>query len=209
MSNRQLIQIAKILSNLFSPFYAPMWAFVWMFYFSYLEMLPFSYKLFILTLVWITTVLIPRFGINIFRIFMNWTHLQLSHREHRHLPYIVTVCSYSTCLVIMTKLNVPMFIRGIVLTALVSQIICTLINAWWKVSTHMVGMGGLVGALIAFSMLFYFNPVFLLCLLLILSGLVGTARIILRQHTLAQVYTGFLIGFVCALTFVMISWFPS
>lgn len=208
MSNRQLIQISKILSNLFSPFYAPLWAFVWMFYFSYLEMLPWNYKVFIMTLVWVTTVLIPRFGINMFRIVMDWTHWQLSHREHRHLPYIVTVCSYSACLVIMTKLNVPMFIRGIVLTALVSQVICVLLNAWWKVSTHMVGMGGLVGALIAFSMLFYFNPVFLLCILLILSGLVGTARIILRQHTLAQVFVGFIIGFVCAMVFVMISWFP-
>lgn len=207
MSNRQLIQISRILSILFSPFYAPMWAFIWMFCFSYLKMLPMGYKIFILSLVWITTVFIPRFGINVFRIVMDWTHWQLSHREHRHLPYIVSASSYLACLIIMTKLNVPMFIRGIVLTAFVSQIICVLINAWWKVSTHMVGMGGLVGALIAFSMLFYFNPVFLLCLLLILSGLIGTARMILRQHTLAQVFVGFIIGFICALVFVLISWF--
>lgn len=208
MSNRQLIKIAKILSNLMSPFYAPMWAFIWMFYFSDLKHLPGFYKISILVLVWVTTVLIPRFGINAFRIVMNWTRWQLSHREHRHLPYVVTACSYSACLIIMTKLNVYMFIRGIVLAALVSQVICVVLNAWWKVSTHMVGMGGLVGALIAFSNLFYFNPVFLLCLLLLLSGCVGTARIILRQHTLAQVYVGFCIGFICAVTFVMISWFP-
>ena len=207
MNNRQLIQLSKIISNLFSPFYAPIWAFLWMFCFSYLNLLPLQYKIFIIALVWITTVFIPRSGINIFRIVMDWTHWQLSHREHRHLPYIVTVCSYGTCLVIMTKLNVPMFIRGIVLSALVSQIICVAVNAWWKVSTHMVGMGGLVGALIAFSLLFYFNPIFLLCVLLILSGIVGTARMILRQHSLSQIFAGFGIGFVCALTFVMISWF--
>jgi len=207
MNNRQLIQAAKILSVLFSPFYAPLWAFVWMFSFSYLNMLPTSYKLFILLLVWITTVFIPRFGINSFRIVMGWAHWQLSHREHRHLPYIITVCSYGACLTIMTKINVPMFIRGIVLSALVSQIICVVVNAWWKVSTHMVGMGGLVGALIAFSFLFYFNPIYLLCVLLILSGALGTARMILRQHTLAQVFVGFGIGFACALTFVMLSWF--
>lgn len=170
-------------------------------------MLPFDYKIFIVVIVWVTTVFVPRMGINTFRIVMKWSHWQLSHREHRHLPYVLTVLGYATCLTIMTRLNVPMFIRGIVLTALVSQIICVIVNAWWKVSTHMVGMGGLVGALIAFSMLFYFNPVFLLCILLILSGMLGTARIILRQHTLAQVFVGFLIGFVCALVFVMISWF--
>jgi len=209
MNIRQLIQISKIISVIFSPFYAPLWAFLWMFCFSYLNMLQLGYKIFILTLVWITTVLIPRSGINIFRIAMDWTHWQLSHREHRHLPYIVTVCSYSACLIIMTKLKMPMFIRGIVLSALISQIICVIVNAWWKVSTHMVGMGGLVGALIAFSMLFYFNPIFLLCFLLILSGIVGTARMLLRQHTLAQIFVGFGIGFACALTFVLITWLPS
>lgn len=207
MNNRQLILASKLLSNLFSPFYAPLWAFIWMFTFSYLKMLPIQAKLFVLVLVWVTTVFVPRMGINTFRVVMKWSHWQLSHREHRHLPYVLTVLGYSACLTIMTKLNVPMFIRGIVLSALVSQIICVVVNAWWKVSTHMVGMGGLVGALIAFSMLFFFNPVFLLCVLLILSGMLGTARIILRQHTLAQVFVGFLIGFVCALVFVMISWF--
>lgn len=207
MDNRQLIHIAKIISNMFSPFYAPIWAFLWMFCFSYLNMLPLQYKAFILILVWVTTVFIPRQGINMFRILMDLTHWQLSHREHRHLPYIVTVCSYGSCLIIMTKLNVPMFIRGIVLTALVSQVICVTLNAWWKVSTHMVGMGGLVGALIAFSMIFLFNPLALLCILITLSGVVGTSRMILRQHSLAQIYVGFGIGFVCAITFVMISWF--
>ncbi len=206
MSNRQLINISKVLSTLFDPFYAPLWAFFWIFSFSYLRVLPFAYKVFIFLLVWITTVLVPKFGINMFRIFMRWTHLQLSHREHRHMPYIVTVLSYATCLIIMTKRNDPMFIRGIVLAALVSQILCVVINAWWKISTHMVGMGGLVGALLAFSMLFYFNPVFLLCVLLILSGLLGTARIILFQHTLEQVFGGFVLGVVCSLVFVMITW---
>ena len=35
-------------------------------------------------------------------------------------------------------------------------------------------------------------------LLLLLAGMVGTSRIILRQHTLEQVVAGYLIGIVCA-----------
>lgn len=206
MNNRQLIQISKIISNIFSPFYASLWAILWMFCFTTLRF-SWLYDIQIFLLVYVTTVLIPRSGINIFREVMNWTHWQLSHREHRHLPYIVTCCSFGTCLVIMTKFNVPMCIRGIILSALVSQIICVAVNAWWKVSTHMVGMGGLVGAWLAFSMIFNFNPVFLFCFLIILSGIVGTSRMILRQHSLAQIYAGFGIGFVCALVFILISWF--
>lgn len=206
MTNKSIIQIAKFFSGLFSPFYAPLWAFAGLFFFSYLCLLPWSYKALIFVMVYCFTVFIPRVSINIFRRINKWTHWQLSHREHRHMPYILTLISYATCLVLMTHLRMAMFIRGIVMAALVAEIICVIVNVWWKVSTHMVGVGGLVGALVAFSNLFYFNPIWPICGLLLLSGILGTSRMILRQHSLAQVIVGFAIGFVCAMTFILISW---
>ncbi len=206
MSEKKLMQIAKTLSTVFSPFYTPLWILIVLFFFSYLQMLPLSYRLFILLTVFIFTVFIPQLGINVFRMVMRWTHLQLSHREHRHMPYILTICSYTVCITLMSRMNVVMFVRGVVMAAFVSQIICVFVNAWWKVSTHMVGMGGLVGALIAFSHLFYFNPLWYACVLIILSGALGTSRIILRQHSLAQVLVGFFIGFLCALVFILLAW---
>ena len=202
MNEKRLMQIARTLSIVFSPFYTPMWILIVLFFCSYLQMLPLPYRLFILFTVFIFTVLIPKLGINIFRMVMQMTHMQISRREHRHMPYLLTICSYTVCLTLMSRMNVVMFVRGIVMAAFVSQIICIFINAWWKVSTHMVGMGGLVGALLAFSNLFYFNPLWYV----ILSGAVGTSRMILRQHTLAQVLAGFAIGFVCALVFILLAW---
>lgn len=206
MNNRKLIQIAKVMSSLFMPLYSSMWVFFGLFLFSYLKMLPWGYKLFIICLVYFFTVFVPTLGISLFRIVKKWTHLELSHREHRHMPYIVTLLSYGACLVVMTKMNTAMFFRGVIMSALISQIICVTVNAWWKVSTHMVGMGGMVGALNAFSILFFYNPVWPFCALLLLSGLLGTSRIILRQHSLAQVLVGFGIGYACTMTFILISW---
>jgi membrane-associated phospholipid phosphatase len=206
MNQKYLITAAKIYSAVFSPFYAPFWAFMWLFIFSYLRMWPLGYKVFVISIVLLFTVIIPRVTIDLFRRVNKWTHWQLSHREHRHMPYLVTLLSYSACLVIMTKMNTAMFFRGVVMSALICQIICAIINAWWKVSTHMVGMGGLVGALNAFSVLFYYNPVWPFCALLILSGALGTSRIILRQHSLAQVLVGFGIGYLCTMTFILMSW---
>ena len=206
MSQKRLMQMARTLSTLFSPFYAPIWILIGLFFFSYLKMLPFRYKLFIICIVFLFTIFIPRLSINMFRMLMRWSHLQLSHREHRHMPYLLTIISYVVCILLMTKMNVAMFIRGIVMAAFVSQIICVVLNAWWKVSTHMVGMGGLVGALIAFSILFFYNPLWPACGLILLSGALGTSRIILRQHTLAQVLVGFAIGYSCSMTFILLSW---
>ncbi|MBP5523374.1 MAG: hypothetical protein J6X74_04045 [Bacteroidaceae bacterium] len=206
MSEKRLMKIARVLSIVFSPFYTPVWILIVLFFNSYLQMLPIEYRLFLLFTVFIFTVFIPRLGINIFRMVMSWTHMQLSHREHRHMPYLLTICSYTVCLVVLSRVNVVMFVRGVVMAAFVSQIICVFINAWWKVSTHMVGMGGMVGALIAFSNLFYFNPMWYVCALILLSGALGTSRIILRQHSLAQVIVGFIIGFVCSLVFILLAW---
>ncbi|MBQ2298244.1 MAG: hypothetical protein II278_02560 [Bacteroidaceae bacterium] len=206
MKNKLLIRIAKVMSTLFMPLYAPMWVFIGLFLFTYLRLLPWGYKIFIISIVYVFTVFMPTVGITLFRLFKKWTHLELSHREHRHMPYVVALLSYTACLVIMTRINAAMFFRGVVMAALVSQIICVIINVWWKVSTHMVGIGGLVGALNAFSILFFYNPVWPFCVLLLLSGVLGTSRIILRQHSLAQVLTGFGIGYVCAMVFILISW---
>jgi membrane-associated phospholipid phosphatase len=206
MKNKLLIRIAKVMSTLFMPLYAPMWVFIGLFLFTYLRLLPWGSKIFIISIVYVFTVFMPTVGITLFRLFKKWTHLELSHREHRHMPYVVALLSYTACLVIMTRINAAMFFRGVVMAALVFQIICVIINVWWKVSTHMVGIGGLVGALNAFSILFFYNPVWPFCVLLLLSGVLGTSRIILRQHSLAQVLTGFGIGYVCAMVFILISW---
>ena len=206
MSTKRLMQIARILSAVLSPFYVPVWILFGLFFCSYLKLLPWGYKLYIMGMVLLFTVIIPRLGINIFRILMSWTHLQLSHREHRHTPYMLTICSYTVCIMLMSRMNVVMFIRGIVMAAFVSQLICLILNVWWKVSTHMVGMGGLVGAQIAFSVLFFFNPLWPACGLILLSGALGTSRMILRQHTLSQVLVGFLIGYLCATVFILFPW---
>ncbi len=206
MNEKKLILAAKTLSTIFSPFYTPIWVLLGLFLFSYLKMLPFSYKLFILSMVYIFTILIPRACISMFKHINRQTNIQLSSREHRHLPYILTLISYTVCFILMTRFNVPMFFKGIVMAALVAQIICVMVNAWWKISTHMVGIGGLTGALLAFSSLFYFNPVIPACVLIIIAGALGTSRIILRQHSVSQVAVGFFVGLVCSMVFILKDW---
>ena len=99
--------------------------------------------------------------------------------------------------------HIPYSIGSIVVASLMIQMVCALINVKWKISTHSAGIGGVAGALIAFAEIFSFNPVWWLCLVLLLAGLVGTSRMILRQHTLAQVVCGFLVGMACSVIAVL------
>ena len=63
---------------------------------------------------------------------------------------------------------------------------------------HMLGMGGIVGGVVSFSALFGYNPVVVIPVYTYCRVL-GTARIILQHHTLSEVLTGFVVGFICSL----------
>lgn len=206
VNTKYLIKFAHIYSAVFSPFYAPTWAFIWLLFYSYLRLWPWTYKAFILAVVLMFTVIIPRLTIDIFRRLNKWSHWQLSHREHRHMPYFITIASYVACVMIFMQLNTALFMRGMILAMLATGLLCALLNAWWKVSTHMAGMGGLFGTVIAFSYLFYFNPLWPMCIILLMAGIMGTCRMVLHQHSLAQVIVGFLIGMFCALMFILFVW---
>ena len=200
---KQVILTARLVSMLFTPFYLPMVGMIALFTFSYLSLFPWPYKLQMLALVYIFTILLPTLLIHFYRRHQGWTLIELGHRERRMIPYVLSIVSYGACLYVMEQMHIPHFMRSIVVAALLLQMVCALINVWWKISTHTAAIGGVGGALFVFAEYFQFNPVWWFCLIFLLAGILGTSRMILRQHTLAQVVAGFWVGFVC--TFVGIA----
>ena len=148
---KQLIIGARLLSMLFTPFYLPIVGLVVLFIFSYLSIFPWAYKLQVLTMVYLFTILLPTFMIHLYRRYQGWTLIELGHRERRMVPYVISIICYFTCIYIMERLHMPHFMGSIVVAALLVQIVCALINVWWKISTHTAAIGGVGGALFAFA----------------------------------------------------------
>ena len=69
----------------------------------------------------------------------------------------------------------------------------------WKVSAHMIGIGGLIGLIISLSVLYSVSMMLYLILATMLSGLIGFARLSLNAHSPAQVYAGLGTGFMVML----------
>lgn len=199
IADRTMIQTAKIISGILTPFSIPFLAFLVLFLFSYLRIMPIAYKLIVLGIVYCFTILMPTVTIFLFRKINGFAPHDLSDRKKRYVPFVLTIISYIFCLLMMHRLKIPGYMTGIILAALIMQIICVVVNLKWKLSEHMVGMGGIVGGLISFSYLFGYNPVWWLCVFILIAGVLGSARIILRHHTLGEVLYGFAVGFVCAL----------
>ena len=198
MKEKNIILTARIMSMLFTPFYLPLVGLVALFLFSYMSLLPLAYKLPMLLTVYLFTILLPSVLIHIYRRYQGWSTTELGKKERRIVPYIISIVCYFGCFFLMEYRNIPRVISIILVAALIIQMVCAFINIWWKISTHTAAIGGVAGALLAYSISFSFNPIWWLCLVLILAGMVGTARMILRQHSLSQVVTGFFIGLVCA-----------
>ena len=58
---------------------------------------------------------------------------------------------------------------------------------------------------VAFSQIFGFNPLWWLCFLIILAGIIGTGRMILRIHTLGEICGGYLLGLFAGFIAVILS----
>lgn len=196
MKEKNIILAARVMSMLFTPFYLPLVGLVALFVFSYMSLMPWQYKLMVLTLVYLFTILLPTLLIHGYRRYQGWSTLEIGRKERRMVPYIIAILCYFACYYLMTMMRIPQFMANILVAALLIQVVCALINVWWKISTHTAAIGGFEGALLAFSILFAFNPLWWFCIILVIAGMVGSSRMILRQHTLTQVVAGFLVGVV-------------
>ena len=183
VADRTLIRTARVISAIFTPFSIPFLAFLILFLFSYLRIMPIQYKLIVLGVVYCFTILMPTLTIFLFRKINGFSPEDLGERKRRFMPFLLTITSYVFCLVMMHRLNIPWYMTGIILAALIMMVICIVVNLKWKLSEHMAGVGAIVGGLVSFSALFGYNPVWWLCLFILIAGVLGTARIILQHHT--------------------------
>ena len=180
----------------FRPEFFPLLGFLCLFLFTYMNILPWMFKISILSLVLLGTVVLPRLTIRFWRKARGWEHYHLRFRENRLFPYLIYILYYAFTLHTLHRFHLPYYMSSILVGALLIQSSCFLINLRWKISMHCAGAGGVIGALASYSLLFSFNPVGWLCLCILVAGLVGSSRMLLRQHDLWQVIAGTVLGVV-------------
>ncbi len=204
LRDRLILVIARYVSIVFTPFYLPLMGLAALFTFSYLSLFHWLYKLHVLILVWLFTCMLPTTLIRLYRHYQGMSLFNLIRREARYVPYIISILCYVVCLYVMKLRDIPYVMRSIVVAALIIQIACAIINHWWKISIYTAAIGGTTGAVAALSLIFGFNPLWWLCLLIVLGGVVGTGRMLLRIHSLSEVTCGFVIGAVLGFVGVVI-----
>ena len=179
------------MSMIFTPFYLPLVGLIALFIFSYMANChcctnsPYSY--------WCTFHhSLPTLLIHLYRRYQGWSLIEMGAKERRMVPYLISILCYFGCYYLMNVFHIPSFMARILVAALVIQVLCALINVWWKISTHgshRWSGGGARGILVPLR----FNPVWWLSFVPDHPRNGGHRRMILRQHSLWQVVCGFLV----------------
>ncbi len=197
-------KIANILSAIFHPVFLPTYTILILFALkSYLSaILPVKLKFIILGIIVLITILIPLFFTYLFLLKGIIQTEKMENKHERILPYLISCVFFYLCYHILRQLPIPQTYEMFMLGATFIILISFIINFFWLISIHMAAIGGITGLLAG---LYYQQGIDTLCLLsvfILLSGLLGTARLSLNAHKPVQVYTGFMAGF--SIMFVII-----
>jgi len=120
--------------------------------------------------------------------------LEMSNHKERSLPLFKAVIWMSFGYYLLQNLlfYTPI-LKAELLGAIIIILIAAIVSKFWKISLHLLGIGGVVGVFIALQIM-HADFLYLLILFILLSGLLGVARIKQKAHNYAQVYAGFLVG---------------
>ena len=191
-------KLALGLSVIFQPLVIPSLMVVTLFYIvPEATIVPKTAKWAVLLLISFTTLLVPLLGLMGLRFSSVINSLQLPDRKERIYPFaLVSVFYIMTVSFFYWKLNIDQLLLVTLGLVTVSLVLLTLITLFWKISAHQTAMGGWVAIVSVLSIKFISDPLFYYFILIILlSGLIGTARLYLNAHRPSEVYAGFLLGF--------------
>ncbi len=127
-----------------------------------------------------------------------------SARE-RVYPVLTTGVFYFLGYFLLSRLNVSPLIEGFVLSSLVAVLLAAGISFFWKISMHAIAVGGVTGALAGMMLKYGIDLILMVAMMLLISGLVASARLFLNAHKPSQVYVGFFSGFVLVFLGVLFS----
>ena len=130
----------------------------------------------------------------------------LIDKEERFFPYLMAFFSNSMLIYYFYTSNMYFWFLGLIAAPTLSIFAGFIINLFWKISAHMLGIGSFIGGM--FSICFNvkgLNPFILFIILIIFAGCLGVSRLHLKRNTPAQVYAGFIIGFVISFATVWFS----
>ena len=187
---------SRIISGITFPLLMPTYAMLLVFTTTFMSYLPGKPVITVLLVTFGATVMLPVIAIYVLRVTRVISDPLLNNQRDRTIPYIFTAIIYGALAGYLWHIGAPVWMIAFMLGAMAVLGIITCINLVWKISGHAAGMGGLTALAVFLAYRGYsIEPgLWIPSAIIILSGLVCTARLLLDRHSLLQVTAGYFLS---------------
>lgn len=159
--------------------------------------LPPHARLFTLGMVSVMSVIFPLISMLLLRRAGVISSLEMPTREERIVPFVLVLIYYGMTYYMLRQTRLDGAVLALYSGAILALLLTTLITFRWKISVHLVGVGGLIGTVAGISEMNGEGLLFWMAISILLAGLLATARLLTGSHVPAQVYAGGVLGFLC------------
>ncbi len=196
-------KIATFISYVFQPLlmatYGCLFVFFGLHTSIYAIYTPFKTKIAIILMVFVFTFFIPVFNLLILYKLKYISSLRMENRQERVFPLIMTALCYFGLFYLIYNFNIWPAIKLFVLGGGICILLAAIVTVWWQISAHLIGIGGVLGVLLALCYYMQMSIIIPISGCILLAGIIGFARLQLKAHSPTQIYIGFLVG--CSVQF--------
>jgi hypothetical protein len=191
---------AHFFSYIFHPLFIPLYV-VWFIVFihpSYLSGFNHGQKIWLILIVALNAVFFPLISVLLLKGVGFIQSVFMHTQKDRIIPYIAsTIFFFWTYNVFRQQPQYPAILPSFFFGVLLTASAALLANIYFKISMHAMGAGGMVGL---FLVIMVYNTMLMtwpLCVALLVAGIVCTARLLISNHTVKEIYWGLFLGILC------------
>jgi len=172
---------------------------------SIFSQISFDTKLNIFLITFGLTFVLPMVFILLFLGFKEFTKLKSSNKNERVFPLLIVLLSYSFAYDFLKDNTVLLILNTFLLSVIAGLTLALIINFFWKISLHMVGVGGIISLAVFLKQVFFADTYIYFIIFVFIAGIIASIRLFLQEHSSLQIISGFALGFsaVASLHFIL------
>ncbi|MDQ3100839.1 MAG: hypothetical protein M3R08_05595 [Bacteroidota bacterium] len=192
-----MLTAARWISILLHPVFMPLYTIALVMWMDpdLVYFLPDQARYIMLTMIFVMTVAFPLTSTLLLLRAHLLTSLEMRTSQERIAPFGMTLLYYCMTYYLLRQSPLHPVVLSIFAGVIVAMLLTLLITLRWKISAHMVGVGGMLGAITAVTVVHSLAVFPIIALVIVIAGLLGTARSIAGTHMPAQIYSGVALGF--------------
>lgn len=201
-SNSVLKFAATVLSYIFHPLFIPTYVFLFLmnqFPYEFAGITDWQLKMRLFGVFWLTAFF-PAFAV-----FLLWRlkfsdSIYLRTQKERIVPFVISMFFYWWMYYLSRNFSdQPIVLKFFFMGIFLSTVFGLIINNFFKISLHAIGIGGAAAAIILFSFYYQTSMGAAISIAVLISGIVCTCRFIVSDHSNKEIYTGLFVGILCQL----------